>query len=184
MDIEKIEKETKHKIKYHEKIESTHIYSKKIENQGDAILIAEEQTGGIGTKGRKWHTGQNKNIAMTIIKHPKCKVQKLEGLTTKIAEAIMKAIKELYGYELQIKEPNDLILNNKKICGILTEIHTQGEKIEYLLISLGFNVNEEQFDKEIVEIATSLKKEFGREYSREEIIIKIIKNIEKVIEQL
>ena len=77
-----------------------------------------------------------------------------------------------------------MILNGKKICGILTEIHTQGEKIEYLLISIGFNVNEDTFDLNINEIATSLKKEFNKEFEREEIIIKIINKIIKIIEQL
>ena len=184
MNIEKIQNEIKEQIKYYKQINSTHLHAKEIEKEGDIILIAEEQTGGIGTKGRSWHTGQNKNIAMTIIKHPKCNINKLEHLTTKIAEAIQKAIKELYGYKLKIKIPNDLILNGKKISGILTEVHTQGEKIEYLLISIGFNVNEEKFEKEIEEIATSLKREYEKEFSREEIIIKIIKNIDEIVEQL
>lgn len=184
MDIEKIEKQTNRKIKYYEQIESTHIYAKQIEKQGDSILIAEEQTGGIGTQGRKWHTGQNKNIAMTIIKHPKCKIEKLDGLTIQIAECIKNSIKEMYGYELKIKIPNDLTLNQKKISGILTEIHTRGEKIEYLLISIGFNVNEENFNDEIAEIATSLKREYKKEFCREDIIIKIIQEIDKIVEQL
>ena len=125
MNIEKLEIETKQKINYYKEIKSTHLHAKEIQNKGDVVLIAEEQTAGIGTKGRKWHTGENKNIAMTIIKHPKCKISELEGLTIKIAEDIKEVIKEMYGYELQIKIPNDLMLNNKKICGILTEVHTQ-----------------------------------------------------------
>ena len=88
MDIEKIEKQTKQKIEYFKQINSTHLYAKEIENMGDSILIAEKQIGGIGTKGRTWHTGEEKNIALTIIKHPKCKIEKLEGLTTLIAENI------------------------------------------------------------------------------------------------
>ena len=172
MNIEKIKKETKQKINYYKEIKSTHLHAKEIQNEGNTILITEVQTAGIGTKGRKWHTGENKNIAMTIIKHPKCKVSELEGLTIKIAEDIKEIIKEMYGYELQIKIPNDLILNNKKICGILTEVHTQGEKIEYLLISIGFNVNETEFG-EFNDIATSLKKEYQKEFNREEIIINI-----------
>ena len=176
MNIEKIEKETKQKINYYKEIESTHLHAKEIQNKGDAVLIAEVQTAGIGTKGRKWHTGENKNIAMTIIKHPKCKISELEGLTIKIAEDIKEVIKEMYGYELQIKIPNDLMLNNKKICGILTEVHTQGEKIEYLLISIGFNVNETEFG-EFNDIATSLKKEYQKEFNREKIIINIINKI-------
>lgn len=184
MNIEKIEQQTKQKINYYKEINSTHIYAKEIEKQGNQILIAEVQTAGIGTKGRTWHTGESKNIAMTIIKHPKCKVEDLEGLTTQIAEVIQQAIKEMYGYELQIKIPNDLILNGKKICGILTEVHTQGEKIEYLLISIGFNVNEEEFAEELKEIATSLKVEYKKEFNREEIIINIVNKIKFLIDRI
>lgn len=187
MDIEKIKKaNTKRigkQIEYFQEIGSTHTYAKQIgeilENDGK-ILLAEIQTAGIGTKGRKWYTGAEKNIAMTIILHPKCKVSELAGLTRKIAECIVQAIDELYGYKLKIKEPNDLIVNNKKICGILTEIHTRGEKISYLLISFGFNVNEEQFSEETKKIATSLKKEFHKNFEREEIIIKIIEKLEEI----
>lgn len=184
MNIDNIEKMTNQKIKYYEEIESTHTQAKKVEKQGDCILIAEKQTDGIGTNGRKWYTGENKNIALTIIKHPICKIEELEGLTVKISEAIREAIKELYNYELKIKFPNDLTLKNKKISGILTEVHTRAGKIEYLLISIGFNVNEEYFGKEIEKIATSLKKEFNIEFDRELIIIKIINKIKMIIEQL
>ena len=80
MNIEKIEQQTEQKITYYKEINSTHIHAKELEKQGDQILIAEMQTAGIGTKGRIWHTGESKNIAMTIIKHPGCKVEELEGL--------------------------------------------------------------------------------------------------------
>ena len=86
MDIDYIEQKTKQKIKYFQEIESTHLYAKQIEKEGNVIIIAEEQTKGIGTKGRKWYTGKNKNIAMTIIKHPTCKIEKLEDLTIRVAE--------------------------------------------------------------------------------------------------
>ena len=72
------------------------------------------------------------------------------------------------------------MLNGKKLCGILTEIHTRGEKIEYLLISFGFNVNEEEFSEETKEIATSLKKEYKREFIREDIIRKVLEKIEEI----
>ena len=144
------------------------------------MLLAEVQTGGIGTKGRSWYTGYGKNIAMTIILHPKCKIDELDNLTVEIAEKIKEAIYELYGYKLEIKEPNDLMFNGKKICGILTELHSQGEKIKYLLISFGFNVNEDSFSEETKEIATSLKKETGKDFIREEIISKIIEKLEEI----
>lgn len=171
------------KIEYFKEIESTHIYGRKIAEDKESdgkVLLAEVQTGGIGTKGRSWYTGYVKNIAMTIILHPKCKIDELDNLTVEIAEKIKEAIYELYVYKLEIKKPNDLIFNGKKICGILTELHSQGEKIKYLLISLGFNVNEDEFSEETKDIATSLKKETGKEFSREEIICKIVEKLEEI----
>ena len=171
------------KIEYFKEIESTHIYGRKIAEDKESdgkVLLAEVQTGGIGTKGRSWYTGYGKNIAMTIILHPKCKIDELDNLTVEIAEKIKEAIYELYVYKLEIKKPNDLIFNGKKICGILTELHSQGEKIKYLLISFGFNVNEDSFSEETKEIATSLKKETGKDFIREEIISKIIEKLEEI----
>lgn len=143
MNIEEIKKAKTNKIgkkiEYYQTINSTHLYAKRIANKSKndgMIILAEQQTEGIGTKGRSWFTGNEKNIATTIILYPKCKISEIGNLTINIATKIKEAIKELYNYNLEIKEPNDLLLNNKKACGILTEIHTQAEQIRYLLISL------------------------------------------------
>lgn len=187
MEVEKIERaNTKYigkKVKYFETIESTHKYAKvNIDNiENGEIIIAEEQTGGIGTKGRKWHTGREKNIAMTIVLKPNKKVIELDNLTVDIAKEIQKAIQILFNIKLTIKEPNDLLLEQKKICGILTEVSSMGENINYLLISIGFDVNETEFPIELQEIVTSLKREYNKEFLREDIIAKIIENIEKSI---
>lgn len=191
MNIEKIKQANTNyigkQIEYYKEIESTHLYAKKIakieENNGK-IIIAENQTSGIGTKGRKWHTGYNKNIAMTIILKPRYLkeiIEKISTLTIDIAEAMKEAIYELYNIKLNIKKPNDLILNGKKICGILTEASTLGNNINYLLISLGFNVNEDEFSEELKNIATSLKNEFNKDFEREEIIKIFIEKLEEKI---
>ena len=125
-------------IEYYKEIESTHLYAKSIANKetkSGKIIIAEQQTGGIGTKGRIWHTGENANIAMTIIFKTNCTINIFEELTIQIANIIKNTIKNLHNIDLTIKEPNDLLLNGKKICGILTEVSTTGENINYLLIS-------------------------------------------------
>ena len=185
MNIEKIKKaKTEYlgkNIEYYKEIDSTHIYAKKIannENKSGKLIIAEVQTSGIGTKGRIWHTGDSKNIAMTLILKTNCKIEKYSNLTIDIARTMQKAIQDLYNIDLTIKEPNDLLLNGKKICGILTEVSTLGEKINYILISLGFNVNEDNFQNEIINTATSLKKEYKKEFSREEIIVKFLEIFE------
>lgn len=191
MDIEKIKKaNTKilgKTVEYYEKIPSTHLLSKKeikqeleneIKNINGKVWIADTQTAGIGTKGRKWYTGIGKNIAITILVKPKCTMKDIEGITVKIAKSIQKVIGELYQIQLNIKEPNDLMYNNKKLSGILTEVNTIGEKINYILISIGMNVNEEYFDDDTKNIATSLKRELKKECSREEIIVRILESLE------
>jgi len=190
MDIDKIqESKTKiigKKIKYFKEINSTHIYAKENANkmENGTLIVADLQTSGIGTKGRNWYTGIGKNIAMTIFLKPNASINQLEGLTIIIANSMQKAIYDIYKYKLDIKEPNDLILNGKKISGILTQVNTIGDDIQYLLISVGFNVNEDKFSKEIQKIATSLKREYKREYSREEIISKFIEYLEEDIKNI
>ena len=110
------------------------------------------------------------------------KANELQGITYSIAEMIKAAIKDLYDISLDIKLPNDLLLNEKKICGILTESSIQNNKVKYLLIGIGFNVNQLEFSNEIINIATSLKKENkDKAFSREEIIVKIINNVKSLV---
>ena len=170
-------------IEKYEKIESTHKYIKQNQQKykEKTVIIANTQTNGIGTKGKCWFTGSNKNIAMSILYRPNCDIKNLYGLTVEIAKVLQKEIHNLYNIELKIKEPNDLLLNNKKICGILTESNIIGNKINYLIISIGFNVNETDFPEELENIATSLKKEFGKEFNKEEIIQRFIKVLENII---
>ena len=166
-----------------EEIDSTHKYL--IENyktlKNKTIVLADMQTAGIGTRGRSWYTGNKNNIAISILYKENLKLEELEGLTIKIADKIKKTIKKLYNIDLKIKEPNDLMLNNKKICGILTQVNTLNGKINYLIISIGFNVNEIEFSDEIKDIATSLKKEFGIDFNKKDIIEKIILELKDII---
>ena len=165
MDIEYIKKvlntKTNYNIEYHNKIQSTHTYAINLEiskNNNNKIILTDEQTAGIGTKGKKWHTGNEKNIAMTIIIFPNCNIQKIENITINIAISIQKEIKEMFNVDLLLKEPNDLFLNGKKICGILVETKIAGKNVKALYISIGFNVNETSFPEDVANIATSLKK--------------------------
>lgn len=171
------------KIKYFDELPSTHLYVKenqdKLEN--GTVIIANKQTAGIGTHGRTWYTGSGDNIAMSMLFKPECDFSSLNNITVDVAQSIKKTIRNLYNIGLNIKYPNDLLLNGKKICGILTEINTISGKINYLIISLGFNVNEICFDEETIKIATSLKKEYNKNFDRKEIILKIIQNINNIV---
>lgn len=156
MNLEKIKKANTtyigKEIIYKEEMESTQELAKEIskeDTKNGTIVITDNQTKGKGTKDRKWFVSKGKNITMTIILKPNITVEKLEGFTLKIAECIKEAIKELYNYNLYIKKPNDLLLNNKKICGILTQTASVGNNIKYILIGIGFDTNEEIFNEEL-----------------------------------
>ena len=145
MDLRKIQNQlNKYNISHFKEINSTHKYVKEnYKNLKDiTVILADMQSNGIGTHGRAWYTGREDNIAMSILIKPNCNIDNIKNITTKIASFIQKSINEMYNINLEIKFPNDLLLNSKKICGVLTEINTISEKVNYLIISIGFNVNE------------------------------------------
>ena len=170
------------KIIFYRELESTQIELRKLAEEkieNGTIVITDAQTKGIGTHGRTWFSEKGKNITFSFVLYPKCKPNELDNITLEIAECIVDTINEISGYKLEIKKPNDIVFKGKKLGGILTQIVTSGDKIKYLLIGIGINVNETDFSEEIKDIATSLKKEFGIEFSREEIIAKFCNKFEK-----
>lgn len=186
MDIKIIQKaNTKYmgkKIEWYKVIDSTQEEAKRLIDrkvEEGTLILADSQTNGKGTKGNKWHTGEGKNIAMTLVLYPKCKVELLEGFTYQIAEIMVDAIQCLYNIPLEIKLPNDLLLYGKKIGGILTQTRVFADRVDYLIIGLGFNVEEIEFTKEISDIATSLKKEYpNQSFQKEEIIREFLELLE------
>lgn len=148
------------KCEYFETIDSTQseIYRRinsKIEN-GETV-IANLQTNGNGTHGRKWYTDEGGSIAFSMYIETNCNIKKLDGITIEIAKIILEIFKEKYNIELSIKEPNDIVYNSKKIGGILTESKMSGEIVKYLVVGIGINTNKTKFNKEIKNIATSIK---------------------------
>ncbi len=134
-----------------------------------------------GTHGRVWHTDQTNNIAFSFLINANCKVEQIEGITIEIANTILETFKVLYNIKLEIKYPNDIVVKGKKIGGILTETKTQGEFVRNIVIGIGINTNQEKFTKEIEEIASSIKKEFGIQVENMEVINKFCELFEAKI---
>lgn len=124
------------------------------------LVMAGIQTKAKGTHGRVWHTDQANNIAFSFLIRPDCNIKRLDGLTIEIARIIIQIFKEKYNINLNIKEPNDIVYNNKKIGGILTETKIVKEKVKALAVGIGMNTMQEKFSKEIDNIASSIKNEF------------------------
>ena len=169
------------RIDYYEILDSTHLFAKKLSNkeiQDGMVILAENQISGIGTHGRIWDVQSGKNLTFNIILTPHCNIQKISGLTIVIADSIVRSLYELYEIKTEIKMPNDIILNNKKLAGILTETVIMKEEVEKIFIGIGLNVNQEKFPDDLKKIATSLKKEFKKEFSKDEILKKFLEIFE------
>ena len=145
------------------------------------VVMADIQTNGKGTRGRVWHTNESENIAFSVFVQMDCNIKKLDGITTEIAEIIIDILDNDYGIKLEIKAPNYIVYNNKKIGGILTETKTISETVKYLVIGIGINTNAKSFPKEIENTATSIKNEFGVSVKAPEFIAEFCNRVEKEI---
>lgn len=172
---------------FYHKIDSTQleiwrrIEENKIDNK--TVVIADIQTNGKGTHGRKWHTDEVNNIAFSFFRQINCEIDKLDGLTTEMAQIILDIFKELYQVNLQIKLPNDIFYNDKKVGGILSETKVSGNIVKYIVVGIGINTSQTEFDAEIKNIATSIKNEFGIDVDRMKIIEEFCNRFEKRISE-
>lgn len=151
--------------------------------QNGTLVMADKQTNGQGTHGKKWYTDKENNIAFSIEIEPNCKVQQLDGITKEIAQIIVEIMLKMYGIKLNIKEPNDLYIKNKKVGGILTQTKVIGNAVQYLVIGIGINTSQRIFTEEISKIATSIKKEFNVNVNVEDFIANFCNEFEKIIEK-
>ena len=154
---------------------------KKGQINNGTLIMADNQENGRGTHGRIWHTDEENNIAFSFFIEPNCNIKKLDGLTTDIAEIILCILKEKYKIKLEIKEPNDIVYQGKKIGGILTETKLVSEQVKYLVIGIGINTSKTKFTEDIKDIATSIKKEFEVEIQAQEFISEFCNRFENYI---
>jgi BirA family transcriptional regulator, biotin operon repressor / biotin---[acetyl-CoA-carboxylase] ligase len=174
-------------ILHFDTINSSNIKAKELASSGEqdgTIVISEEQTAGRGRLGRAWISPKYKGIWMSIILKPTIDPIYASRVTLIAASAVFNAMKDLEIPAL-IKWPNDIVLNNKKVCGILTEMSAELNRIHYLIIGIGINVNteEDEFPKEIRDIATSLKTETNKHIDRKALLSRIINHLEPLYDE-
>lgn len=170
-------------IYYYETIDSTQkeiwkrIKNKNIKN--GTMIMAEIQTEAYGTHGRTWYTEVKNNIALSFYIETKCKVEDIKRMSIDIAKIMIEVFKELYNITLEIKNPNDIVFKGKKIGGILTETKVQNEEVKCIVVGIGMNTNQEKFNNDIENIASSVKKEFGISIDNNLVISKFCEFFEK-----
>ena len=173
-------------IEYFEVTDSTNqrIYDFAEKGREEGLLaVAEEQTGGKGSRGRSWVSPPGTGIWMSLLLRPKVEPQKASMVTIVAALAMTKAMEKITGMEIRIKWPNDVVLNGKKVCGILTEMSAELEEIHYIIVGIGINANTESFPEDIQDRATSIYLESGKKVERAAFIAEFCVQFEQYYER-
>jgi len=163
------------------KTDSTNAVAMRLGEQGEphgTIVIAEEQTAGRGRGGHTWHSEKTNGIYMTVLLRPPVAPQNAPLITIVAGLAVRDAILEQTGIAPDLRWPNDLLFGRKKFCGILTEMNAEQDRIHFVAIGIGINVNHLKIPEDLAEIATSLRIETGRIYSRVEVVARLLRHLD------
>lgn len=149
-----------------------------------SLVISEEQTSGRGRQGRKWLSPSGKGIWMSLLLRPELPLSCAPQLTLLCAVAVCRAIRAVTGVNTGIKWPNDLLVEGRKVCGILIESVGEDELIRYCVAGIGIDVNleNEDYPEDLKGLASSLKIESGRDCDRALLIGAVMNELEKLYE--
>lgn len=165
------------KVDCHESIDSTNLRAKQLAELGEpegTLVVADCQTAGRGRRGRNWVSESGTGIWMSFILRPELNPSEVPGVTLLTALAVNRAIREVCQVESQIKWPNDIVLDGKKVCGILTEMSSEVNYVHYAVAGIGINANMEYFPEEIADTATSVYLQTGKKADRVALIGKVV----------
>ena len=169
------------RVIYYPSLSSTMEVAKQEAQKGAAegtVIIADEQTAGKGRIKRVWLSPKG-NIALSVILYPS--LAYLPSLIMLASLAVIRSLEAVTNLKLQVKWPNDVLANGKKVCGVLIESNVRGDVVDYAIIGIGVNVNLRPYDfPEIQATATSLSHELGRDVSRLNVIRRLLVEIERL----
>lgn len=160
-------------ILYFDEIDSTNTQAKLSAESGAShgtLVVADCQVTGKGRRGRDWASPHGVGIWMSLILRPDLHPSSASMLTLVAAMAVADGIEKTAGIPTEIKWPNDIVSSGKKLCGILTEMSTELECINYVVTGIGINANTEEFPEEIREVASSIYLEAGKRVRRSSLI--------------
>jgi BirA family biotin operon repressor/biotin-[acetyl-CoA-carboxylase] ligase len=173
-------------LHFYESIDSTNIRAKEIalEAPEGTVIIAEEQTEGIGRLGRTWLSPKGKGIWMSIILKPQVEPENVSKITLLGAAAVNLALYQM-AIVSKIKWPNDIIIDEKKVGGILTEMSMESHRVNYVVMGIGINVNldQDEFPEELENKATSLKIAVKKYVDKDILVSYILNHFEELYEE-
>ncbi len=165
------------------RVTSTNDVAQELAQRGGAegaIVIAEEQSQGRGRLGRLWFSEKGVGIYLSLILRPPLKPRQAPILNLAAAVAVSQAIEGACSLPTDIKWPNDVLIGGRKCCGILTEMSADIDRIKFIIVGVGINVNHKSFPRSLEGYASSLRLEGGRRYSRIEIVLSLLNNLERL----
>ena len=144
-----------------------------------AVFLAGEQTAGRGRGGHSWHSEPGMGIYCSFLLRPPMSPADTLWLSLISAIAVQDAVREITGMQADIRWPNDLLLNEKKFAGILTEMSSETTRVQHAVIGIGINVNHRRLPAELRRTATSLRIESGKEWSRVELVGALLRALDR-----
>jgi BirA family biotin operon repressor/biotin-[acetyl-CoA-carboxylase] ligase len=163
------------KVYFKPEMESTNEYAKYLAEEGKdhgSLVVTNAQTAGKGRRGRQWISPPGEAVSMSLILRPEFSPDRASMLTLVMALSVADTISQLHPeLKVSIKWPNDVLVNEHKVCGILTEMDAEPDYIHDVIVGVGINVNQKEFPEELSDIATSLRIEKGEHIDRAGLII-------------
>lgn len=172
-----------------EHVDSTNNYAKKLADEGaphGTVVLSEHQTDGRGRQGKNFSSPQGKGLYLSALLRPKYPPMNVINLTAWAAVAVCDAVEQIIGERPGIKWTNDIILHNRKLCGILTEMGLEAEsgQLQYVVIGVGINVsqNEQDFSGELSPIAISLEQASGQKVRRADLAAAVMRALDRMMQ--
>ena len=181
------ESEIGHDIIHHFRTNSTNTAALNLAQKGAAhgtVVVAEEQTAGRGRLGRTWYSEKSSGIYVSVILRPPFSPSAAPILTLTAGIATQHALSTITGLGVDIRWPNDLLVNGRKVAGILTEMNAELGRLHAVVLGIGINVNHSEMPPELKPAATSLRIESQRSWSRVQIFIALLRELERYYRML
>ena len=170
-------------IHHYYKIGSTNVTAMEAAAAGaseGSVFLAEEQTAGRGRGANRWHSARSTGIYCSVVLRPNLPPSEALALPLAVGLAVHSAVREIEPpLHPDLKWPNDVLLEGKKFCGILTEMNAEATRVRHIVVGIGINVNQAKFPEDLNEVATSLRLASGRDWSRVELAAALLKSLDR-----
>jgi BirA family biotin operon repressor/biotin-[acetyl-CoA-carboxylase] ligase len=175
------------KIRHSPTIDSTNTLAMREAEQGQesgTVYLADEQTGGRGRGAHEWHSAAGSGLYVSVLMRPKIAPADILWLSLATGLAVQAALRDVTSLAPDIRWPNDLLLSGRKLGGILTELNAEVTRVRHAVIGIGINVHQTSFPPELASLATSLKIETDRDWPRQDLLVSLLHNLHREMEQL